>query len=146
MSGPESGVLTAMLDFNGTTAKVYYVAFAYPTDLAAAQAWESCEPLVRKKGQHISVYRVQDSDATALVVALSETEIPIRSAQRLLRNGGAPHEMPLNQLRDLYLRRARVTVAQEPCSGEAFQRARYGRAGAWLTGDGRLRPRRRPQG
>jgi hypothetical protein len=146
LSSPEGDVSAATLDLCGTVIQVYYVVVAYPTELAARQAWERCDRLTKKKGELLSVYRVLDPDAGWMVVALSEDEAPVRSARRRLQAGGSPHEMSREQLKAFYLRRARVTVARGPTSGEVSQRARYGRAGARLTQDGRLRPLKRPQG
>lgn len=145
MSAPD-GVYSATLDINGVRIEVFFVAFAYPTDLAAAQAWERCDRSAKRKSHHFSVYRLQDPNVAGLVVALSETEAPVRSARRLLRSGATPYEISSERLRAFYLRRARVTMAQGPVPGDAFQRARYGRTGALLSQDGQLHPRRRPQG
>lgn len=145
MSMPD-GVGTETLDINGAAIEVFYVAFAYPTDLAAAQAWERCDSAAKRKSHYFSVYRLQYPKVAGLVVALSETEAPVRSARRLLRSGATPHEISPDQLKAFYLRRARVTMAQGPTPGGAFQRARYGRTGALLTQDGQLHPRKRPQG
>jgi hypothetical protein len=139
------GVRSAVLNINGVAVEVFFVAFAYPTDLAAAQAWERCDRSAKRKSHHFSVYRLQDPKVAGLVIALSETEAPIRSARRLL-SGATPHEISSEHLRAFYLRRARVTMAQGPIPGDAFQRARYGRTGALLSQDGQLHPRRRPQG
>lgn len=145
MSSPE-GVRSEVLDINGVTIEVFFVAFAYRTDMAAAEAWERCDRSPKRRSHNFSVFRMQDPEVAGLVIAVSETEAPVRSARRLLRSGATPHEISSELVAALYLRRARVTMAQGPAPGGAFQRARYGRTGALLRQDGQLHPRRRPQG
>jgi hypothetical protein len=146
MSTPESGVRTAKLEINGTVIEVFFVAFAYPTESAAIQAWERCERSAKRADQNLSLFRLIDSEVAGLVVAMSEAEDPVCSAWSLLRNGATCHEVLPDQLQALYLRRARVMMTQGPIPGKAYQRTRYGLAGALLSEDGRLQPRKRPQG
>jgi hypothetical protein len=131
----------------GHELKIYYVAFRYPTDLAAGSAWERAEAR-RHHGDLVSIFRLGDHESDLkMAVAISEDAIPVRTARRLLAPGGEGYQPDEDLLRRLLLRRIRVTAEAGRKSGDVMQRGRYGKAGgAELDQSGQLRPRKRPQG
>jgi hypothetical protein len=138
-------VQSATIEISGQEFEIFFVGFEDPTEHAAASAWERAESR-RHHGDFVSVFRLSGPDQSSwLVVAISEDEIAVRTARRLLKQGGLLFDPDHDLLQRLLMRRIRV-AAQTAGPGDSMQRARYGKSGAVLGDDGQLRPFKRPQG
>lgn len=147
MPAGHRGVGVATLDIRGHEVDVHYIAYSYPTNLAAAGAWERCSKAATPGKDMYSVFRIMDPDVGSVVIALAEEQRHVVSARRRLKRGGALFQPSDSQLEALYLRRVRVTLASGSSAGRVFQTGRYGgQGGALLDQRGRLHPRRRNQG
>jgi hypothetical protein len=143
MSEGKGGVKSRTLVIGSEGIEIHFLAFVYPTETAARNAWERGEAK-HKRGDHFSLFR-QLNPATGewYVIALSEKAAQVRGVRRLIAPAGQPFEPTEEQLRQLVLRRIRV-IGSQP--GAVTQKARYGKGGAVIDDKGFLHPHKRPQG
>lgn len=136
-------VFAAEVAIGGQKVEIHYASFAYPTDLAAAKAWERASRK-SKVGQGVSVYRLPNG-GVPLVVALSEEEDDVLPMARAIAPTGVFRELDQATLLNLVMRRGRVAATNDT-PGDSKQQMRYGSAGALFDQLGQARPAKRPQG
>ncbi len=136
-------VVQAEVGIAGEKVTVFYAAFSYPTETAAAKAWERASRK-GKLGQAVSVYRLPN-DGQPLVVALSEDQADVSKMVRVIATAGTVHKLDQGTLWNLVMRRGRVAHESDSV-GDSRQQNRYGRSGAEIGPLGQARPHRRPQG
>jgi hypothetical protein len=143
MSEAKGAVKARTLVIGGENIEIHFLAFVYPTETAAKNAWERGEAK-HKRGDHFSLFRQLNPETGEwYVIALSEQPAQVRGVRRLIAPAGQPYEPDDEQLRQLVLRRIRV-IGGKP--GAVIQKARYGKSGAVIDDKGFLHPHKRPQG